>query len=215
MIYEIIPVCVEYLMDIDSELRSKETWLISEDGLWDICFGLSLLGIRLTISLSHPIWFIGFIMLAYFLVIMAGKEVITRPRMVYFSIQDRQLVNLSKLARFGFVFICLSLITGAAAFWIFDTGSSLNWLPENGVTILSFSIAVILCIFGLITRGGHRYYLYAGFSFLGFVMINLVNISSISFVYSAALFLTISGVSLLIRFITRYPKSNTRENVQL
>ena len=23
-------------MEIDSELRSKETWLVSEDGLWDI-----------------------------------------------------------------------------------------------------------------------------------------------------------------------------------
>ena len=32
-------------MEIDSELRSKETWLISEDGLWDISFGIIFFGL--------------------------------------------------------------------------------------------------------------------------------------------------------------------------
>ena len=59
-------------MEINSELRSKETWLISEDGLWDIAIVLVILGWGLTALLRHPIWFFAAIMLAYFFVVMAG-----------------------------------------------------------------------------------------------------------------------------------------------
>lgn len=202
-------------MIIDSELRSKETWLISEDGLWDICIGLSLLGFGLTISLSHPIWFVGFIMLAYFLVVMAGKEVITRPRMINFTIRDEQLIRLAKMIRIGLVFIVLSLAAGAFAFLVFDTGTSFNWFPEYGVTILSVFLSVVLFILGYISRAGFRYYFYAGFSLLGIIMFELLYFPKIMFVYTAAIFMTISGLGLLVRFVTRYPKPNTRENVKL
>ena len=43
-IFAMIYVCSfsygDSLMEINAELRSKETWLVSEDGLWDISFGL-------------------------------------------------------------------------------------------------------------------------------------------------------------------------------
>ncbi len=61
-------------MYVGAKWRSKETWVVSDDSLWDIGIGLALLGFGLTVSLDHPIWFIGFVLLAYFLVVMAGKR---------------------------------------------------------------------------------------------------------------------------------------------
>ena len=201
-------------MNIDSELRSKETWLISEDGLWDISIGLSLLGFGLTISLNHPVWFVGFIMLAYFLVVMTGKEVITKPRMNYFSIADEQLRKLGRWLRIGISIIFVSLVFGAIAFWIFDAGVTVNWLPEYGIKLLCISLSVILSVLGYLSRNGYRYYLYAGISFLAFIIFELLNFSSLSFVYSAAMLLTILGLGFLVWFVIRYPKPGAREKVQ-
>jgi hypothetical protein len=202
-------------MHIDSELRSKETWLINEDGLWDICIGFSLLGFGLTITLNHPIWFIGFIMLAYFLVIMTGKEAITRPRMINFSIADGQLKKLAKWIRIGTGLIFLGLVIGAISFWVFDAGASISWLPDYGIKLLCISLSAILFMFGYLSRNGYRYYLYAVISCLAFIIFEMLNYSSISFVFSAALLLTISGIGFLLWFVTRYPKAKARENVQL
>lgn len=215
MILVKIPLYVEHLMKIDSELRSKETWLISQDGLWDISIGLSFLGFGLTISLDHPIWFICFIMLAYFLVVMTGKEVITRPRMIYFSITDEQLKKLDRWIRIGIGMIFLGLVSGAIAFWVFDAGARINWLPDYGIKLLCISLPAILFIFGYLSKNGYRYYLYGGIAFLAFIIFEMLNFSSISFVYSAATLLIISGIGLLLWFVSRYPKTNRQENVQL
>ena len=115
-------------MEIDSELRSKDTWLISDDGLWDIGIGLVLMGWGLTTLLRHPIWFIAAIMLAYFLVVMAGKEVITRPRMENFLIPDERLIRLSRGIRVILGAIIGGVIFGALMFWVFEIGPSFNWL---------------------------------------------------------------------------------------
>ena len=202
-------------MNIDSELRSKETWLISEDGLWDISIGLSLLGFGLTISLNHPIWFVGFIMLAYFLVVMTGKEVITKPRMNYFPIADDQLKKLGRWLRIGIGMIFIILVFGAIAFWIIDAGVTINWLPEYGIKLLCISLSVILFVLGYLSRNGYRYYLYAGISFMAFIIFEMLNFSSLSFVYSAAMLLIILGLGFLFWFVIRYPKVDARENVQL
>jgi hypothetical protein len=201
-------------MVIDSELRSKDTWLISEDGLWEIGIGLSLLGLGLTLWLSHPIWFIGFVMLAYFLVVMAGKEVITRPRMVYWSIDDKQLERLAKWLRAGIGLLLLILVISAIAFWFIDTESTLTWLPKYGEDLLVYAIPVILLIFGYLTQSGFRYYLYAGLAVLALIICLTLNFSNILFVLSTAVILILSGVVSLALFIVKYPKPNARENVQ-
>jgi hypothetical protein len=205
---------MEYLMEIDSELRSKETWLVSEDGLWDISFGLVLLGWGLTTSLKHPLWFISSIMVAYFFVIMAGKEVITRPRMAFFSIDDYHLVKLSIWIRIGLAVIIGGLVFGALTFWIFDIGSFIDWLPDYGVNLIYIILSVVMLVFGYLSKNGSRYYLYAGISFLTFIIFELINYSGLSLVYSAAMLLSGIGIVLLIRFVTRYPKSEAQGNVQ-
>jgi phosphate starvation-inducible membrane PsiE len=205
---------MEYLMEIDSELRSKETWLISDDGLWDIFFGLVLLGWGLTTSLNHPIWFISAIMVAYFLVVMAGKEVITRPRMTYFSIADGHLIRLFKSIRIGLAVIISGMVFGALTFWVFDFGFSIQWLPNFGANFLWLALSVIMLVFGYLSPNGFRYYFYAGISFLTFIIFEFISPSSLPLVFSAALLLTVTGICLLVRFVFRFPKSKAQENVQ-
>ncbi len=201
-------------MEIDSELRSKETWLVSEDGLWDISFGLVLLGWGLTTSLKHPLWLISSLMVAYFFVIMAGKEVITRPRMAFFSIDDDHLVKLSIWMRIGLAVIIGGLVFGALRFWSFDIGSSIDWLPDFGVNLIYIILSVVMLVFGYLSKNGSRYYLYAGISFLSFIIFELINYSGLSLVFFAAMLLSGIGIVLLIRFVTRYPKSEAQGNVQ-
>ena len=140
-------------MFMGSEWRSQETWLVSDDGLWDIGVGLSLLGFGLTMSLGHAIRFIGFVMLAYFLVVMAGKEVITSPRMTNFEIRDVQVLNLAKVIRIGLVVIILCIGTGALMFMVFDIGATFSWLSDYGPIILGGILSIIYILFGYLTAG--------------------------------------------------------------
>jgi hypothetical protein len=199
-------------MEIDSELRSKETWLISEDGLWDISFGIIFLGWGLTILLRHPLWIISSIMMAYFFVVMAGKEVITRPRMEYFSIGDDRLIKLSKWIRLFLAVIICALVIGALMFWVIDIGSSINWLSDKGISPLFLIFSVFLLIFGYLSQNGYRYYLYAGISLTGLIIIDYINYSSLTMVFTGAMLFSVIGIGLLIRFIIRYPKPKVQEN---
>lgn len=200
-------------MEIDSELRSKETWLVSEDGLWDISIGLVLLGWGLTTALKHPLWFISSIMVAYFLVIMAGKEVITRPRMAFFSIDDFLLAKLSIWIRIGLAVIIGGFVFGALTFWVFDIGSSIDRFVDYGENLVYLILSVVMLVFGYLSKKGSRYYLYSGISFLLFIIFEQVSFSGLSLIYSVAMLLSGIGIVLLLRFVNRYPKSEAQENV--
>lgn len=202
-------------MEIDSELRSKDTWLISDDGLWDIGIGLVLMGWGLTTLLRHPIWFIAAIMLAYFLVVMAGKEVITRPRMENFLIPDERLIRLSRGIRVILGAIIGGVIFGALMFWVFEIGPSFNWLSSGEFNPVYFIFPLIMLALGYLSQNGFRYFFYAGISLLVFLIIDFINISDLALVFSTSFLLTLTGIGLLIRFIVHYPKSKIQENVQL
>ena len=202
-------------MDLASQFRSKESWLIDEDGLWDICLGISLFGLGLTLTLRHPIWFITLFIMAYFLVVMAGKEIITRPRMQYYSIDDRHLIRFSKLLRIGLGIILVAVIAGAISFWVFNVVIPLSWLPDFGIKVLSVSLSGVLLVLGYISRQGSRYYFYSGAFFLAYIIFSLVGLPSITFIYFAAFMLTLSGIVLLIRFLYLFPKSDMEENINI
>ena len=201
-------------MEIDSELRAKDTWLISEDGLWDICLGLVLFGWGLTIFLGHPLWFISAMMVSYFLVIMAGKEIFTRPRMNFFSIADENLIRLDRWIRVGLICVMIGLGFGALAFWVIDFSLVINQLSSYGMNIVCLILSLVMLVLGNLSQNSNRYHFYAGIFFLGFIVINLLNISNLSMIFFTALLLTITGILLLIRFVSRYPKSEAEGNVQ-
>jgi hypothetical protein len=200
----------------DYDLCSKETWLVSEDGLWDLCIGFGILGLGLTIALNQSIWFIAFAMLAYFLVVMAGKEVITRPRFYFFNINPEQLTKLAKAINIGLVILILSFVLGALSFLAFDTDVSwLRWFSDSAIIILGGIISAVLIIFGYLGLGGVRFYVYAGLVFLAFVVNQILEFPIVPLLMSTSIFLMVSGVFLLVRFILRYPKPNTQGDVKM
>ena len=200
-------------MEIDSELRSKETWLVSEDGLWDISIGLVLLGWGLTTSLQHPIWLIGAIMLGYFLVVMTGKEVVTRPRMQYFTVNDDRLIKLSVLIRVFLAVVIIGLIIGAINSLAPGAATSMNQVTDIGVNLIYLFLSLVLMIFGYLAQDGFRFYLYGGITFLTFLIIQFIEITSQALVFSAAMLFATIGIIYLVRFVLKYPKSKTQENV--
>ena len=151
-------------------------------------------------------------MMAYFFVVMAGKEVITRPRMEYFSIGDDRLIKLSKWIRLFLAVIICALVIGALMFWVIDIGSSINWLSDKGISPLFLIFSVFLLIFGYLSQNGYRYYLYAGISLTGLIIIDYINYSSLTMVFTGAMLFSVIGIGLLIRFIIRYPKPKVQEN---
>jgi hypothetical protein len=201
-------------MEISSELRAKDTWLISEDGLWDICLGLVLFGWGLTIFLRHPLWFISAMMVSYFLVIMAGKEIFTRPRMNFFSIADENLIRLERWIRVGILCVMIGLAFGALAFWVIDFSLVITQLSSYGMNIVCLILSLVMLILGNLSQSGNRYHFYAGIFFIGFIVINLLSISNLTLIFLTALLLTVTGILLLIRFVSRYPKSQAEGNVQ-
>lgn len=201
-------------MEINSELKAKDTWLISEDGLWDICFGLVIFGWGLTIFLGHPLWFISSMMVAYFLIIMAGKEIFTRPRMAFFSIADENLIKLEKWIRVGLICVMVGLGFGALAFWVIDFNMVINQLTGYGMNIVCLILALVMLILGNLSQNGNRYHFYTGIFFIGFIVINILDFSHLTIIFLTALLLSVTGILLLIRFVTRYPKSEAEGNVQ-
>jgi len=202
-------------MEIDSNLRSKEIWLVSEDGLWDISFGLVMLGWGLTTTLRHPLWFISLIMVAYFLVLMAGKEVITRPRMAYFSIADDHLIKLSNWVRIGISVVIIGLIFGTLVFWVFGFGSILSGIQNFGENLIFLILSVVTLALGHLAQKGNRFYFYACISIVAFLAFEFLNLSNFGSYYFAGMLVIITGIFLLIRFVHRYPKSEVQDNIHI
>jgi hypothetical protein len=196
----------------DAEIRFKETWLVREDGLWDICIGFSVMGLGITVALNQAIWFIAFTTLAYFLVVMAGKEVITRPRFLYFDICQRQLVNLSRAFRIGLIIAIVCLVLGAISFFIIGKGVSwLSWISKYAYKALGVILSAVMVAFGILGLGGVRYYIYAGLIFIAFVIYQIFEFSTVPLLILISVLLLVSGALLLVRFIFKYPKSNPSE----
>lgn len=198
-----------------SDWQSKEIWLVNDDGLWDLGISLVLFGFSLTMSLGHAIWFVGFVILAYFLVVMAGKEVITRPRMNYFDIQEVKVINLDKVVRLGLLFILLSLGAGALLFIVFESGAPFSWLSHYNPIIIGGILSITFILFGKLTAGGSRYYGYSGLFFSAFLICQILNFPVLPFIYTGAVFLFFSGLCLLVRFFANYPKPDTQGRLEL
>lgn len=200
----------------DFDLRSKETWLVSEDGLWDLCIGLGIMGLGLTIALNQSIWFIAFAMLAYFLVVMAGKEVITRPRFYYFNINPDQLKKLAKAIKIGLVILILCFIFGALSSLVFDTDVSWHrWFSDSATIILGGILSAVLIVFGYLGLGGARFYVYAGMIFLAFIVSQILEFPIVPLLISTSISLIVSGAFFLVRFVIRYPKPNTHGDLEM
>jgi len=199
----------------EAQYRSRGIWLVSEDGLWDICIGLLLFGIGITISINQFIWLIGIFSLAYFLILMAGKEAITRPRMNNFDIRERQLVNFTLVAGIDILILIFILGISAVMFVKFDGVPPVGNLDEYAILILGVVSSVLFIQFGYVFTRGFRFYLYAVLMMLAFSMSYSLNLAVVPIIYVLGAIFSITGLLFLVRFIYQYPKVNLRRDVKI
>jgi hypothetical protein len=201
---------VERFMLGESRSRARGIWLISEDGLWDICIGLLLFGFGLTISIDQIIWLIGVFVLVYFVILMAGKEAITRPRINNFDIQESQLVNFSLVTGADILILILILGVSGATFVKFEGLTSIGFIEDYALLILGILLSILLIQFGFILTDGFRFYLYAGMVLLAFSICQALSWPVIPVLYIVGAIFTFIGLFYLVRFINSYPKSGAQ-----
>ncbi len=183
-------------------------WLIHEDGLLDIFIGVVILGIVLDIHLDTSYWFISLALMGYFIALMSGKEVITRPRMHHFDIAQERRNKLITAITAGIIWMIVGAIFGVLTFLGLSIGATLwvDFLETYLWLILAWFVAFGLSLFAYFDIGGKRFFTYALLISLASTIRQILVLSVIPFIFLSAAMLLIPGLFLLIRFLLRYPK---------
>jgi hypothetical protein len=202
-------------MHNDSRYRSRSIWLVSEDGLWDICIGLILFGIGITIAINQYIWLIGIFLLAYFLVLIACKEAVTRPRIFNFDITKSRLRRFTLFAVVDLIIMILVMGIGAVRYVKFDGRLSAGFLSDYATIILGIIAAIFLVQFGFLLIGGVRFFLYAGLILFAFSADIFLELPVVPILVIVGGTFSLIGFLFLGRFIYRYPKSGTQSDLKI
>jgi hypothetical protein len=191
----------------NAQYDSRSIWIVSEDGLWDLCIGLLLFGIGITITINQLIWLVGIFVLAYFLVLMAGKETVTRPRMINFEIQETQLRKFTLTAVIDIFILILIMAISAMMFVKFDGVLTSGFLDEYAILILGVFAAILFIQFGILLTGGVRFFVYSGLVLFAFTMSYIQSVPVVPIIYSIGAIFTIIGLIYFVSFVLRYPRS--------
>jgi hypothetical protein len=191
-----------------------------DDGLWDIYLGLLLFAMFSELFLSAVGMSWGYIVpepignlavsqvvlsVLAFLVLFAGKRLVTVPRMGVVRFGPRRKARLWKI---GIVFVITAIIGLLFAWEIVPSGLSVGiplplvaWIM---VSVLGFGLAAYLLDF-------NRLYLYGALfaaSLVSFVLLKQAGFPTVGLsvvVVSAAIMMAV-GTVLLFRFLRKYPR---------
>jgi hypothetical protein len=193
--------------DVDlNEIRRKVYMSFFEDGLWDICLGLFIVGWGLAILTEAAylpgISFIGLYFIGLYFAIWGIKKWVTYPRIGYvrFSATSRRRIT-ARFVILGTVVFLLGLL--AAVLW--GIGTRPQWLADYFPLIFNGMLAAIVCFVAYWARAS-RFYLHAALIFLGAVFHLWVGIRwEFGFIGAGGIIVLI-GLGLLISFLRKYPK---------
>jgi len=194
-----------------AEERRHLSWLINQDGLWDIFLGLGVLGMALDMAFGTSIWFIPLWLVGYSLALLAGKELVTKPRVGNLMVSSQQNARLENALTI-LVILGLVAMLGGGCFFILQMKELLPWsvwLGQYAWLFMGSLAATGFSVLGYFGIGGKRYYLYALLTFIVFAVRHMLNAPLLPYVFFTAALLLIPGVALLLRFLLRYPKIET------
>jgi hypothetical protein len=183
-------------------------WLVHQDGLIDIFAGLVILGFALDLYLETSYWFISMVLVGYFLILMSGKEVVTKPRLYHFSITSEQKILLAKTLLAGVIWF----VTGAALGILVMVGYKLGvvicvHVLQNYVWLLmAWFLALGLSLLAYTEMGGKRFFTYALVIIFLSTLRQMFAAQVLPFLFVTSGLLVIPGLFLLVRFIVRYPE---------
>lgn len=188
--------------------RRRYSWLINQDGLWDIFLGLGILGLALDMTFGTSIWFIPLLLVGYSLALLAGKELITKPRIGNLAGSSQENIRMENVSTLLVILGLAALFMGGGVIFLQMMGllpwsmwsGQYAWLFMGSLAAIGFSL---LGYFGI---GGKRYYLYSLLTFLALAVRQVLDAPPLPFVFISAVLLLIGGLALLLRFILIYPK---------
>lgn len=184
------------------------TWLVHQDGLIDIFAGLVMLGFALDLYLETSYWFISLVLAGYFLVLMSGKEVVTKPRLYHFSITSEQKIRLAKTLLAGLIWFVSGAVLGILALVGYKFGAMVwvDFLLDYIWLLLAWFVALGLSLLAYLEMGGKRFFTYALVIILLSTGRQIFAAQVLPFLFVSSGLLVIPGLFLLVRFIVRYPK---------
>jgi hypothetical protein len=191
-----------------AEERQHLSWLINQDGLWDIFLGLGVLGLALDMAFGTSIWFIPLWLVGYSLALLVGKELVTKPRIGNLVVSSQPKIQLGN-ALTVVVLLGLMALVGGGVIFILQMKGSITWfvwVAEYTRLIIGSLAAIGFSLLGYFSIGGKRYYIYALLTFIAFAMRHITSAPLWPCVLFTAALLFVPGVVLLLRFLHKYPK---------
>jgi hypothetical protein len=194
-------------MDADLKKLERRAYLtFFQDGLWDICLGLFLVGWGLMLTLEFT-GIIGGIWVALYFIILSLKRWVTYPRTGYIKVAGARRQQM-KLVILGVVL----LLFGLAGFLAFAAGNRPDWVSEYFLFMFGTMIAVVISLLGYWWKV-LRWYIYAGLLFLAVSLYQWAGVpENLAFIVPGSI-IALYGLVLLIGFLRKYPKAKEEPDV--
>jgi len=191
------------------EIERKVFRSYFKDGLWDIYGALMLLGFSLAMVTGWDYLMLVFAVLAVALLYLRRYIVVPRLGQVKFS-SDRQ----AKTKRSILIAVIIGTFTALIGMVFFVLHSTNRmpiwldiWMEDYFLAAFGGMIALLVAISAYIV-GVWRYYIYAGLTFMAFVLASILRPNDMEFIpiLVAGGIILISGMVILTRFLGKYPK---------
>jgi hypothetical protein len=190
-------------MQLDADLkRIQRKVYISyfQDGLWDMLLGVFLLGWGLMVTYDF-VAVMGGIWVAFYFMVLGLKRWLTYPRMGYIKIAEARRQQI-KMVILGVVLLLL----GLAVFFIFAVNSRPAWFSEYFMFIFGVMMTAVIAALGYWWKVA-RWYLYAVMVFIAFSIHQWLDVPlNLAFIAPGGI-ITLLGLTLLVRFLRRYPRA--------
>lgn len=199
--------------EIDLKRIERKGYLsFYQDGIWDLFIGLSFIGMAVGVFYNYP--GITAIIPALALVIVPGlKKLITLPRLGYVKLSPAREVKIRKNISSLVLLLTLTAVLGGIVFFAY-TGNSgwQRWIKS--LALLPFG-AVLSLIAGAVgfLYGIKRVLIYAVLILVIFIIGHILELRPTFHFSVIGITMTLVGLAMLIRFISKYPRPSEEEAV--
>jgi len=178
-----------------------------QDGLIDVFAGFLILsfGLWLILDMAWMGWILWLVAVSAY---ATAKRVFTIPRIGFVKFAPHRAKVLLTIALLGF---SLSAILGVVAFMQVAGGGRPLWLvfaAENHMLVIGVLVAASFCVVGYAFRV-RRMYAYALLTLIMFVIGQFLYYPLHYYLILLGTLILLTGLTLLIRFVRRYPPSAT------
>lgn len=189
------------------KIERKAYMSYHQDGLIDVFAGFLILsfGLWLILDMAWMGWILWFVAVSAY---AAAKRVFTIPRIGFVKFAPHRA---KALVTSALIVVSLFTLLGVVAFMQTEGGGTPLWLLfaiENYMLVIGVSVAASFCVVGYTFRI-KRMYAYALLTLIMFVTGHFLYFPLYYYMTLLGTLILLTGLTLLIRFVRRYPPSAT------